>query len=175
MSKLENEKLLEIVKKVGDTPAKEPDLFNLIMEEGVGVLIQLPTKLLARHDLTTRDFKRDEIAMFVNEVVEKIRSLKGEDGFYKETEKTKGVVDRLGYEDCIQLYDYALEEMDLKSDEDSEKIKGLQDDADALVWEIANISKDGLTEWEQLLVSEQIKSCAYDTSLTALGRELKGS
>ena len=174
MSKLANTKLLEIVAKVGDTPAKEPDLFNMIMEEGVGVLIELPNIVLEREGVSTKDFKREEIALFVNEVVEKVRSLKGTDGFYKETKKTKGVVDKLSYEDCIKLYDYAMEQMNLDIDEDAEKIKELQDATDSLVWEIANIKKDGLSDWEQLLVSEQIKSCAYDTSLTALGRELKG-
>jgi len=160
--------LQKALDKVGNNPMEEPEIFKII-EEVKGIQSSLDI-LDTFKDIDSEKFSAKQISHFIRKVSEKIQFIKDEDGNYKSTKNTENC-DLPSFKQATVIYRLAEEKLDSKTTK--KRKEEIEKEEDALIWKVAGLKKDNLTEWEQTLVSEQIKSCAYGESLSSLGIKLK--
>lgn len=158
------DELQEVFKKVGDNPLEEPKLYEMLRSDKVKKS-QVIKELFKGTDLKIADFDAIEIAKLFNKVSKKIMLVRNEDGTFKKTKGTENC-DLPNFEQVDEIQEL-WEEAVVGNNSDSEK------KLDSLVWKISGLKKKGLTEWEQVLVKEQILASAYDATMTSLGQDLK--
>lgn len=163
--------LKTMLNKVGKTPMDEPELYDMIKENGGMVFYDVPKFIVSRAGKEIDDYKPNELALLYRLAVDKITGLKYENGKYKSTKATKEL-EPLSYEDGVALLDLirkgakAVTEDDVKTVE--ETVKAQRD----FVWSVCNLDKNDLTEWEQSLVEAQVVDETLDIGATALDIEL---
>ena len=169
-------KLTEVLETIGNTPIAEPELYALINKQGVKVS-QVAKKVLEKNDLRMKDFSANDVGEFIRTAIEKIISFKDKDGVYKSTQATEDC-DLPDFEQAERLTEllqkYWKAKGGLEGSALEKELKSIQKAEDAIIWdEVCGLNREDLTEWEQNLVSEQVKASAYDAIKTAFGNSLK--
>jgi hypothetical protein len=161
-------RLDKIIVDLKDTPFDEPEIFALY-EKNKNDRISVVELALAGSELKIEDFSADQGSAFFFAIVSKITNLKREDGFYKETERTKGIRE-LNMKETEMLLDMAKE---AQEEEDPVKAVKLNDKLEKKTFELSGLKEKDLTEWEISLVKDQIISATRGANDYATGRHIK--
>jgi len=164
--KLENQKLLELVENLGDTPTKEPKLYKIITSTDEDKWANLVKTVLGKKD-SIDNYTMEEFGLLIDAIKSRVVSIKDEDGNYKSTPNTE---DMNLPKPSVGMKMFALaKKKAIGVDVDDD----IDEQIEKLVWEASGLNKDDLSDWEQVLVSEQIQASVYNPMLTAEGMNLK--
>ena len=161
-------RLDDVIINLKDTPFDEPEIFALY-EKDNNDRISIVELALAESKLDIDDFSAIQMSAFFYAVISKITNLKREDGFFKETEKTKGIRE-LKMRETEMLLDLAK---NLQDEEDSVKQLKLSQQLEDKTFELSGLKKDDLTDWEIALVKDQIIQATKGANDYATGRHIK--
>ena len=169
MSELKTPQLKTMLRKVGDTPIKEPELYSIIKDNDMMAIYEVPKFIIDRAGKNIDDFDSEELALLYRLAVKKITEVKNEKGEFKTTPNTENL-ENLSFKDRVTLFSLTEKAMKISDDKDAtDKIFTEQRD---LVWEYVNLDKNSLTEWEQGLVESICMAEALGVASTALDVQL---
>jgi len=166
-----NEKLETLLEKIEDTPLQEKEIYEAI-EKNHPKKSKAIKIALGRDSLKMNDFSAIEIAEFYSKMHDKILSYKDKDGYFKKTKNTENI-NLPSFEETEEITDLVQKIGNKLSHKDASKTIKLSEKLEKMIFDIAGVNKDDLTEWEAGLVTSQITACSIDASMTALGKELK--
>jgi len=158
--------LKAILAKTGNTPLKEPKIYDMVSGKDGARPSQVFKAVAPNLDITSYNGK--EVAEFVNKIVEKVTSFLDDDGEFKVTDATKDC-DQPNYMESEELYYLVLD----KAKAEEKKKEAIEKQIEELIWKVAKLKKESMTEWEQMLVYLQVQRAAIDNTKTALGIQVK--
>jgi hypothetical protein len=159
--------LQEALDKIGDNPLKEPERFAIIEKDDDSEVVE---ELWATFPaFKNKKVSAEQQSVFIERVISKIADFEDVDGEYKDTENTKEC-DTPTMKQCTEITK-AAKELDLswsieKQTEWLEKTK-------KQMLKISGLNIKDLTEWEQLLVIQQVRSFAFGQTTAAVGKYIK--
>ena len=173
--------LQEKLDKIGDTPLKEKDLYEKILESPKPSELALMIFETEEEILNTSP---KDIVAFTREVVKKVSDLRDSEGKLKTTpnvsncnmpniiecDKIATLKEKL--QEAFKTQFEANQKEDKKTlKKNKETIKALGEELDALVWQISGLNKDKLSEWEKRLVGEIVKEYLEDVYAGDVGKQ----
>jgi hypothetical protein len=184
-----NEKLKVLLSKVGNTPIDEPELAKVFDKKPLKKMKALNI-VFKREGFNVKDFTAVEVAEFFHALNKRVMDKRDENGIYKTTPNTVDFklpdfeeVEKLT-ELLTQLHMNHSKQESLTSlvvdgeDVDSKKVDALVEELtdiltkmDDLVWSITGLDKEKLTDWEQVLMTEQILSTVSEIQKTSMGKQ----
>ncbi len=167
---LKNQKLKTMLRKIGDTPMAEPELYTLLTDDSGDKMFSVVSLIVERSGNTVGDMKASnaDLALFFYKIKSKISDFKTDKDKFKQTESTKEL-DALDFQ-----HSSALGEMYAKLGEDGSG-EDVQNEMKAYALEHCNLDTDSLTEWEQDLVAIQLIASSGDERQLALLGNLMNS
>ena len=167
IKELQDERLIDALEAIGDTPLKEEKLYKKLIENDLKALIEIPDMILGSE--VADSVNEDELLFFIGEVRKKVLGLKDKEGYFKSTKATENM-SLPSRREKVEITELATKRFEAKSDSE---IKEIDIKLDELIWNVSGLNKEDLTEWEKLLVSEQIQEASFDATFTAMGKPLK--
>ncbi len=165
-----HKQLQTIINKLGKTPEQEPEFYNFVKDEDLGLMgiYESVNFLLERAGKNIDDYSSEELSKFFSEARKKVLDFKYDNGKYKSTENTKEL-DNLSFKQRMQL---ATIVKDFSMTDDDDERKKLYDQQKEFIWNAVNLNKADLSDWEIALVEDIIITQASDSVKTALDIEL---
>lgn len=156
--KLENVKMLEALKLVGNNPLVEPELYNLLIKKDMRNASKIVNMVLKRADEKddAKEYDLRDCGLFIDSIRDKIIGFADEDGNIKTTDKLKD----MKYPDLYQAEKFMYAVVN-KSDE--------ADVTFQLMEEISGIKLDDLSEWEKELLLHSIFTFCEDPIKSSVG------
>lgn len=170
IQELKSPQLKTIVNKLGKTPNDEPEIYSFIKDDPTMSIFEIPKFVIERADKSMDDFESDELALLFRLVKDKVISTKYDNGEFKSTPNTKEL-ENISFGDRVSLFKLTQKTLDIDSD-DKKAMKKLVKEQQDYIWNIVNISKKSLSDWETNLVEAIVMAQALQMAQTALDVDL---
>lgn len=170
IQELKSPQLKTMVNKVGKTPNDEPEIYNFIKDDPTMSIFEIPKFVIERAGKSIDDFESGELALFFRLVKNKVVSTKYENGEFKSTSNTKEL-ENISFGDRVNLFKLTQKSLAIDN-EDKKAMKKLVKEQQDLIWNIVNIDKKELSDWEINLVEAIVMAQALQMAQTALDVDL---
>ena len=167
---LKSPQLKTILNKTGKTPNDEPDIYNFIKDDPTMSIFEIPKFVIERAGKSMDDFDSDELALFFRLIKEKVMSTKYDSGEFKSTENTKEL-ENISFSDQVSLFKLTQKAIDIEID-DKKGMKKIVKEQQDFIWNIVNLNKKSLSDWEVNLVEAIVMEQAIKMAQTALDVDL---
>ena len=161
---VKNPQLATMLRKVGDNPLVEPELFALLKEDDP--MYNCVEFVVNRAEKTIKELDADnsDLALFFYKVKGKVSDFKDEKDNFKQTAGTKEL-DALDFK-----HSTALGEMykDLATEDDGDGDDSVQEKMKAYALKHCNLDTEKLSEWEKDLIALQLMAASGDERQLAL-------